>query len=337
MLGQVVERSRPAGSGRDIGVPQGADAKRARNRALARHLAQRSKATATLRAYESDWRQFDAFCDEHGMQSLPATGETLREFMAHQAHKGRTISTIRRRILAIGQIHAAVGEPRPDQEPRVREVLAGISRMAHAAARAKAPALAEDVMAMVDCVGDGRKQKMRDRALLLFGFAGAFRRSELVAVEVGHVRFVDEGARVLIPRSKTDQHAKGQTVAIIKEVGSDYCPVTALQDWLTVSEIGSGAVFRRMFKNDTVGKDGLSPQSVALLIKKYAELAGLQAASYAGHSLRRGFLTSAAQNDRSVFKMAQQSRHKTLDMVQRYVEDERVFEDHAGEGLLRRD
>ena len=176
---------------------------------------------------------------------------------------------------------------------------------------------------------------MRDRALLLLGFAGAFRRSELVGLDVDHLTQREEGLSILIPSSKTDQEGIGQVVAIPRVPESPYCPVRAVLDWLVVAAISSGPVFRRVKRGDTIGESRLTAQSVALIIKALAAKVELDPARYAGHSLRSGFLTSAAHNRASIFKMADQSRHKSLDVLREYVRSEERFDDHAGDGLLQ--
>jgi integrase len=175
---------------------------------------------------------------------------------------------------------------------------------------------------------------LRDRALLLLGFAGAFRRSELVALDTEHLTDRAEGLEVLIASSKTDQEGAGQVVAVPRVADSPYCPVQAVSDWLVAAEISTGAVFRSMHRGDSVGKARLTAQSVALIVKGLAAKVGLEASRYAGHSLRSGFLTSAARSRASIFKMADQSRHKSLDVLREYVRNEERFEDHAAEGLL---
>jgi len=187
---------------------------------------------------------------------------------------------------------------------------------------------------MVDAADQETAKGLRDRALLLFGFAGAFRRSELVALNTCNLEYREEGVKVMIEVSKTDQEAQGQTIAIVRQPRSPYCPVQALEDWLTVADIERGALFRRMYRNDKVGTSRLSSQSVAIIIKEYAHKVGLDSTRYSGHSLRRGFLTSAARNRANIFKMADQSRHRSLDVLRQYVRDEDLFRDNAGEGLL---
>jgi site-specific recombinase XerD len=178
--------------------------------------------------------------------------------------------------------------------------------------------------------GDGLKA-IRDRALLLLGFAGAFRRSELVAVNVEDLEEADAGLKVIIRRSKTDQEGQGATIAILK--GSVACPVAAAKAWLEAAQIATGSIFRRIRKGGAVG-DRLTAQSVAHIVKAHAERAGLDPTLFAGHSLRAGFLTSAAAKGASIFKMMDQSRHRSADTLKGYVREAEPFQDHAGTGLL---
>jgi integrase len=187
---------------------------------------------------------------------------------------------------------------------------------------------------MVDTCDAATYQGQRDRALLLFGFAGAMRRSELVVLDVAHLKVSEEGFIVTIAKSKTDQEGQGQTIAIPRVSDSPYCPVQAVINWMAMAGIEQDALFRRVTKGNKLILDRLTDQSVARIIKKLAARAGLIASQYAGHSLRSGFLTSAAQQRASIFKVQAQSRHKSLDVLSGYVRSHELFEDHAGEGLL---
>ena len=294
-----------------------------------------SRSAATWRAYEADWKVFQGWCGAVELVPLPATPHTVALFIAAEAKRGRAPSTLGRRLAAIRLMHVGAKVPSPHDALEVDEVLHGIRRAWKRPPAQKAPAVDEVIMRMVDAVQPQTLKGLRDRALLLLGFAGAFRRSELVALDTDHLTAQDEGLSVLIASSKTDQEGVGQTVAIPKVADSPYCPVRAVADWLVAAEISSGAVFRRVHRGDTVAQTRLSGQSVSLIIKNLAARVGLDPSRYAGHSLRSGFLTSAARNRASIFKMADQSRHKSLDVLREYVRNEERFEDHAADGLLR--
>jgi len=172
----------------------------------------------------------------------------------------------------------------------------------------------------------------RDRALVLLGFAGAFRRSELVALNVCDIEESDEGLRIRISRSKTDQEGQGVTIAVV--TGSVACPVVALNAWLRAAGIEDGPLFRPVTKGGKVSAARLQSKTVATIVKRHAKALGLDARTFGGHSLRAGFLTSAAARGASIFKMMDVSRHKSVDTLRGYVRDAELFRDHAGAGLL---
>jgi integrase len=223
----------------------------------------------------------------------------------------------------------------PHDALEVAEVMRGIRRTWMRPKTQKAPALEEDVKKMSAAVDADTLRGLRDRAVLLLGFAGALRRSEVVELDVEDLTEQREGINIRIKSSKTDQEGDGEMVAIPRVPNSPYCPVRALHEWLQAAAITTGAVFRRLYRGDTVGTSRLTAQSVALIIKELAQKLGLDARRYAGHSLRSGFLTSAARRRASLFKMADQSRHRSLDVLREYVRNEERFEDHAGDGMLR--
>jgi site-specific recombinase XerD len=303
-------------------------------REAAEMYAKGSRAASTWRAYESDWRTFHAWCRTVDRAALPAEPATVALFLAAQAKLGIAPSTLGRRLAAIRLMHVGARLASPHDALQVDEVMRGIRRAWKRPVAQKAPAVDDEIKRMVDVVEPQSLKGLRDRALLLLGFAGAFRRSELIALDTQHLTERSEGLEVLIANSKTDQEGAGQVVAIPSVADSPYCPVLAVSDWLVAAEISTGAVFRGMHRGDTVGAARLTAQSVALIVKALAAKVGLEASRYAGHSLRSGFLTSAARNRASIFKMADQSRHKSLDVLREYVRNEERFEDHAAEGLL---
>lgn len=301
----------------------------------AKRYSKKSRADSTWRAYRNDWRQFEAWCQTLALPCLPANPDTVAMFVASQADDGLNPSTLNRRLAAIRLVHLGAGHPSPHNALKVVEVMRGIRRDWAQPPVKKAAAIDDDVKRMADAAEPQTRMGLRDRALLLFGFAGAFRRSELVALNTWNLEEREEGLKVTIEKSKTDQEAQGQVIAIVRQPDSPYCPVQALQDWLTVAEIDKGALYRRMYRGDKVGNSRLSAQSVAIVVKEYASRAGLDWERYAGHSLRSGFLTSAARQHASIFKMADQSRHKSLDVLREYVREEDLFEENAGNRLLR--
>lgn len=304
-------------------------------REAAATYARGSRAASTWRAYEADWRSFERWCRAVKLAPLPAIPHTVALYLSAEAKRGRAPSTLGRRLAAIRLMHVGARHPSPHDAIEVAEVLRGIRRAWKRPPQQKAPAVDEELKRMVDAVEPETLRGLRDRALLLLGFAGALRRSELVALDAEDLMARPEGLAILIASSKTDQEGEGAVIAIPRVPHSPYCPVQAVLDWQVVAGITTGPLFRRLNRGDRVGRSRLTAQSVALIIKALATRVGLEAARYAGHSLRSGFLTSAARQRASIFKMADQSRHKSLDVLREYVRNEERFDDHAGTGLLQ--
>jgi integrase len=253
-------------------------------------------------------------------------------FLAGEAELGTKASTIGRRVAAIRYAHKLAGHtPLPTDDERVRATVRGIRRTIGAARVKKAPAIAERVIHMA-ATGADTLIAIRDRALLLVGFALAGRRSELSALDVGDIAEDDSGLIVTIRQSKTDQEGKGVTVAIPR--GEVACPVDALKAWLAASGITEGAIFRPINRHGQIQPARLSGFSCSEIVKKHAVRIGLDPKAYAGHSLRAGFLTSAAKRGANVFKMMEHARHASMDTTSGYVRDAELFRDHAGKGLL---
>jgi site-specific recombinase XerD len=314
-------------------------------------FARAEKAPNTRRAYTTDFAAFRAWCAGRGVSALPATAEIVAAFIGAEADRGIKASTIGRRVAAIRYAHKLACLPAPTEVEAVRAVMRGIRRTIGTAKAPKAPATNDRLLAMVasqkmeshrakqevesqgrDGANGASLAMLRDRALLLIGFAGAFRRSELVGLDVADIEETTEGLHVAIRGGKTDQERVGTTIAIAR--GSVACPVEALKVWLATAGITEGAVFRRVNKGGKVLADRLNAQSVALIVKAYAKRAGLDPRSFSGHSLRAGFLTSAARRGASIFKMMDVSRHRSIDTLREYVRDAELFRDHAGSGLL---
>jgi site-specific recombinase XerD len=299
--------------------------------AAAIDLAKAEKAVSTRKAYGTDFRLFKAWCDGKGVGSLPAIPETVAAFLAAEAGAGVKPSTLSRRVAAIRYAHKLAGVETPTDAEGVKATMRGIRRTFGGARNKKAPAVAAKIRSMVATAPEGLAG-LRDRALLLLGFAGAFRRSELVALDVADTEENETGLLVTIRGSKTDQERQGVTIAIAR--GDVTCPVKALRAWLDAAGIEAGPLFRPIDKAGTVAASRLTCRSVANIVKAYAARAGFDASLFSGHSLRSGFLTSAAGNGASIFKMMDVSRHKSVDTLRGYVRDAELFKDHAGAGLL---
>jgi site-specific recombinase XerD len=299
--------------------------------ARAASYAQAEKASATRKAYWCDFEIFGLWCQEHEFPLLPTTPETVAAYLAFEADRGAKPSTIARRLAAIRYVHAIGGHANPTNDERVRAVIRGIRRTHGTAPRRVLPATADRLLAMVPRPGGGLTT-LRDRALLLLGFAGAFRRSELVALNVADIQEVPEGLRVTIRRGKTDPEGRGAVIAIVR--GEVACPVSALRDWLRAAEITDGPLFRPIRRGGHVQNTRLTDRTVATIVKSYAEQAGFDPMLFSGHSLRAGFLTSAAKRGASLFKMMASSRHRSIETLSAYVRDQELFKEHAGSGLL---
>jgi site-specific recombinase XerD len=283
----------------------------------------------TLRSYESDWRQFTAWCEEYGRSALPADPGDVALFAAHLVRLGRKVSTIERKMAAIKYRHHLRGYESPTNTAGVETVLAGIRRAIGREQKGKAPATTPRLREMVASC-DTTLIGLRDRALLLLGFAGAFRRSALVALDVEDLDFQDGGIVVTIRRDKTDQEGEGREIGI--PYGSDpaTCPVRAVRNWLTKAQITMGALFRSCSPKGTSVKDQrLGDGDVARIIKRRCKLAGLDPKRYAGHSLRAGFATSAALAGVQERVIAEQTGHKNMLVLRKYIRKGTLFAENA--------
>lgn len=294
----------------------------------AREYAARAKAANTVRAYRTDWQDFTAWCQGQDLQPLPAAPASVALYLTALAAAGRKASTIQRRMSAISQAHKAAGHESPTGSAAVRAVWAGIRRAKGTAQQGKAPTVTADLRAMVSTLPD-TLLGARDRALLLLGFAGAFRRSELVALDVSDVEFTRDGLVVIIRRSKTDQEGQGRKVGIPYGSRPDTCPVRAVQEWFAAAGITGGALFRSVNRHGRLQPGRLSDKAVALVVKRAAAAAGLDPARYAGHSLRAGLATAAAAAGVSERAIMAQTGHRSLSMVRRYIRDGSLFRENA--------
>ena len=293
----------------------------------ARGYLDQAKSPATKRAYASDWRHFVAWCDQQHLASLPATTETIAIYLTDLASTCR-VSTIQRRLASIGQFHQAAGHASPSGHILVRNLMAGVRREKGVAQRGKAPILIDDLRAMVVSLS-ASPAGIRDKALLLLGFAGAFRRSELVNLDVADIDIEREGMVITLKRSKTDQEGQGTKKAIPFGNNGATCPVLAVKEWLAASGIADGAIFRSIDRHGTMSDQRLSDRSVALIIKRLAVAIGIDPTRFAGHSLRAGLATQAAINGVSEASIMHQTGHKSVMMVRRYIRDGSLFRDNA--------
>jgi site-specific recombinase XerD len=286
-----------------------------------------SKAPNTIRGYRTEWNQFTAWADSHGKEPLPATPETVALYLTERAatHKATSLN---RTVSSISQAHQMAGFESPTRTAAVRTLLAGIRRANGTAPAVKAPALTEDIRGMVAAL-PANLLGVRDRALLLVGFAGAFRRSELVSLDVEDCAFGKEGLTVTLRRSKTDQQGVGRKIGIPYGSNPETCPVRALRAWLETSGIAAGPLFRYVNRHGQMQPGRLSGYAVALIVKRYAAAARLDPARYAGHSLRAGLATSAAIGGASERSIMNQTGHRSVQMVRRYIRDGSLFRENA--------
>ena len=305
--------------------------------ATARRYADASRAASTQRAYASDWWRFSAWCLARGLETLPADPRAVAVFLSAEAHAGSAPPTVGRRLAAIGWMHRRAGLQPPQAREgaaALLEVMAGIRRSHGVAPSRKHAADADVLRDVLRAIVGTDLRSVRDRAVLAFGMAGAFRRSELVALRLADLERVPEGLRVTLRRSKTDQDGAGATIAIPE--GRRLRPKALLEAWLERGGISDGFLFRRLAAGPAgvATASPMSDRAVARLVQARVAQAGYAAADFAGHSLRAGFLTAAARSGASVFKMREVSRHKSMQVLADYVRDAELFQNHAGEGFL---
>ena len=278
-----------------------------------------SKANNTIRAYKSDFKDFSMFCAKNGFSSLPTEPKIISLYVTYLS-SGRKISTLKRRIASISVVHRLKGHYIDTKHPIIIENLMGIRRKTGSFQKSKKPILINELKQIIKAIDATNKTKarvLRDKAIILTGFSGGFRRSELVSIDYNDLEFVFEGVKIFIKRSKTDQSGEGMIKALPYFENKEFCPVTFLKKWLDISKIRNGLIFN------------ISDKSVALLIKKYASVAGLDSEKYSGHSLRSGFATVSAEfgaDERSIMAM---TGHKTTQMVRRYIQEANLFKNNA--------
>ena len=290
-----------------------------------------ARAGRTRAAYTSAFRVFAAWGVEGGVDTLPAEPATVAAYVAHLADTGRKAATINLHVAAIAAVHRAAGLDNPTAAEAVRATVRGIRRTIGTRQARKAPATAETVKKMVRKLPDGLTG-LRDRALILLGFAAALRRSELVALDVADLERAPDGIVLHIRRSKTDQDGAGQEIAVPR--GSKLKPCEALDAWLAAARITAGPVFRPVNKGGAVSAERLTDRSVADIVKRHAAAAGLDATLFSGHSLRAGFVTSALAAGADVLKVMHVTRHTQVTTLQKYDRRARAFDDHAGRKFL---
>ncbi len=277
-----------------------------------------SKAQNTLRAYQADFKDFSSFCVKNGFNSIPTEPKIIALYLTHLSSFSK-FSTLKRRIASIKVVHRLKGHYIDTKHPIITENIMGIKRKLGVKQTSKKPILINDLRKIINVIDEEKNEfkKYQNKALILIGFAGGFRRSELVSIEYEDIDFVAEGVKITVNKSKTDQTGIGLTKAIPYFENKTFCPVISLKKWIEYSNINIGKIFK------------VSDKTVALTIKKYALMAGLDNSKYAGHSLRSGFATSTAEigaDERSIMAM---TGHKTTQMVRRYIQEANLFKNNA--------
>ena len=291
-----------------------------------------SKANNTIRAYRSDFKDFSVFCAKNSLKSLPTDSKIVSLYLTYLSSKGAKISTLKRRLVSLGVIHKLKGHYLDTKHPIIIENLMGIKRKIGSFQQGKKPILINQLKSIINVIDNEKTKeikKIRDKTLILVGFGGGFRRSELVSIDYNDIELVPEGVKIVVRRSKTYQFGEGMLKGLPYFSNQNYCPVLHLKKWLELSNIKSGPIFRRFSKSFKLSENRLTDQSVALLLKNYLGAAGIENKNYSGHSLRSGFATVAAESgadERSIMAM---TGHKTTQMVRRYIREANIFKNNA--------
>jgi site-specific recombinase XerD len=291
-----------------------------------------SKSNNTLRAYKSDFKDFGLFCAKNEFKSLPSEPKVISLYLTHLSTKDIKMSTLKRRLVSIGVIHKLKGHYLDTKHPSIIENIMGIKRRKGSSQKGKKPILISDLKILIKAIDKHKNdeiKKLRDRTIILIGFSGGFRRNEIVSLNYDDLEFMPEGLKITLRRSKTDQYGEGSLKGLPYFDNPEYCPVLSIKKWLDFSKINTGPVFRRFNKGSKLSEKRLTDQTVALLIKQYLELAGINSRNFSGHSLRSGFATSAAESgaeERSIMAM---TGHKSTEMVRRYIKEANLFKNNA--------
>lgn len=285
-----------------------------------------SLAENTRAAYLSDLAHFESWGGR-----IPASPETIAEYLVAHADT-LSVATLNRRLAALSKVHRSRGFSNPTSVEVVKATLRGLKRIKGTAQRQAAPLIKEDLFLVLEATG-ARLKDVRDRALLLLGFAGGFRRSELIGLNCDDVVLVRQGLEITLGRSKTDQNGEGRKIGIPHGRGR-WCPVVALEQWLAVSGLTEGPLFRPIDRHQRVGAKRLSGEAVCLIVRERVRAAGIVRTDYAGHSLRAGLATSAAQAGVSSWKIRKQTGHSSDAMLARYIRDGQLFINNAVAELL---
>ena len=290
-----------------------------------------SKANNTIRAYKSDFNDFGLFCAQNGFKSLPSEPKIISLYLTHLSTKNVKMSTLKRRLVSIGVIHKLKGHYLDTKHPSIIENIMGIKRRKGSVQKGKKPLLINNLKLLINVIDKENHEelmRLRDRSIILIGFSGGFRRNEIVSLDFDDLDFVSEGLKIYLKRSKTDQFGEGSVKALPYFENTKYCPVISLKKWIEISNIESGPLFRRFSKGSKLTNNRLTDQTVALLIKKYLKVGGIENKNYSGHSLRSGFATSAAESGAEERNIMAMTGHKSPEMVRRYIKEANLFKNN---------
>ena len=290
----------------------------------AKEYMQSAHSPNTKRAYKADWQHIETWAREQGVTKLPFGPGFVCAYIAHLAQSGYKVATIRRRLTTIGKVHTLMGHENPIADPKVKTVFSGIRKQHGAKQTRKTPLTSDLIKQWIDTLDDSLKSN-RDKALVLVGYAGALRRSEIAAIQFEDLRFEPEGVVIFIPQSKTDTDKSGDLVAI--PYGSNsYCPVRSLQAWIKAARIKDGFVFRGFWKgNQKIRKTGITGKAVSIIVKQLCEDIGLDPSECGGHSLRAGLATEAKRKGAPDQHVMQHGRWKSRSSFDRYVREGNLF------------
>jgi site-specific recombinase XerD len=293
---------------------------------------QNSKASNTVKAYKSDFNDFRLFCAKNGFKPLPSQPNIVSLYLTYLSAKDVKMSTLKRRLVSIGVIHKLKGHYLDTKHPSIIENIMGIKRRKGSIQKGKKPLLINNLKKIIHVIDkeiNEEIKKLRDRSIILIGFSGGFRRNEIVSLDYEDLEFVQEGLKIRLKRSKTDQFGEGSLKGLPYFDNSQFCPVVSISKWIEISKINSGPLFRRFTKGLKLSENRLTDQTVALLIKKYLKIAGIDSKNYSGHSLRSGFATSAAESGAEERTIMTMTGHRSTEMVRRYIKEANLFKNNA--------
>ena len=290
-----------------------------------------SKSSNTQRAYKSDYNHYLNFCEKNNLEFLNPNIKTISMYLTELSNNNYKFSTIRRRLVSISLAYKLKGSYFDIKSPIIDENLKSIRRKLGSFQRGKKPILIYELNKIISAINKSKSnyRKIRDKSIILLGFSGGFRRSEIVSLDIEDIEFVHEGMKIFLKKSKTDQYGDGFIKCIPYLENKTMCPVRVLSEWLSISNIKKGSIFRKISKSDNILENRLSDQTVALIIKKYTKIAKIENSNFSGHSLRSGFATVAASSgvdERSIMNM---TGHKSSAMVRRYIRETNLFKNNA--------